>query len=139
MLLAWRTSGRREIGSAGVVKWGRNAEPGSGTAGSHDGRRSILLALGALTLVVAALAFMVGLPTGTAEPWPTIATFAVAASYFLVAPLLHLAGLVFGIRGLVRGGERRLPCVFGILLNVGLVVAGVLVLMAVLPAMGAFT
>ena len=125
-----------------MAKWGRSAglaEFGEERRGYSRGAKSIFCAILALALVVLALAFMVSLPKDASELTTNIATFGLVAAYFVAAPLLHIVGAVFALAGLFRVDDRRVLCVLGIILNVGLVGLGALLGFAALAGIGAYT
>lgn len=100
---------------------------------------SLLCAFLAFGLVIAALIFMVNLPNDASDLSTNIATTVLLVTYFLVAPVVHVTGVVLGVRGLSRGGESRFRCILGIGLNVALVGIGALLGMMAASGIGAFT
>jgi hypothetical protein len=132
---------RGGIGRGGMTSWGRNADPQMLIAAKppRKGLWSLLCALFALGLVVITAIFMANVPAGAPEWESDLATAAVVVAYLIAAPLLHITGVILGIVGLARGGESKLRCVLGILLNVILIAAGTLLAFAAASNIGAFT
>ena len=122
-----------------MPSWGRNAVPLAGiVAPPRYGLRSILCAILAFSLVIAALIFMVNVPNDAPETLADAATFTMLGTYLVVAPLLHIAGAVFAILGLARG-DSRIRCVVGLLLNIVLVMMGAGMGWLALGGVGAYT
>lgn len=122
-----------------MAAWGRNAVPVVGaTPLPRYGLRSILCAILAFSLVIAALIFMVNVPNDAPEATSDAATYALLAAYFIAAPLLHITGVVFAILGLARG-DSKIRCIAGLLLNVVLVMIGAGLGWMAMGSIGAFT
>lgn len=124
------------------MAWGRNAsiaDVGLPPQRTRYGRRSVGLAFAAPIIVVAAFTFLVSMPKETAAPWPDIATFAALGSYAIVAPILHIAGFVFGLMAVGREGDNKALGVVGIVLNIALVSIGLLLGYFALSGIGAYT
>lgn len=121
--------------------WGRNATNEATVASVsrpvHHGAWSIILALIAPVIVMAAFGYLVNLPK--MSPQEDLAVLLALASYGLVAPALHIAGVGFGIAGLRNPNASKPASVIGIILNIALVVLGVFIGWAALKGMAAFT
>lgn len=124
-----------------MTSWGRNADPQMlvGARPPRKGLWSLLCALFAFGLVVVTIIVMVNLPAGAPEWQSDLATSAVVAAYLIVAPLLHISGAILGIVGLTRGGESKMRCIVGILLNVVLLTIGALFAWVAASGIGAYT
>lgn len=124
-----------------MTSWGRNADPQMliGARPPRKGLWSLLCALFAFGLVVVTIIFMVNLPAGAPEWQSNLATSAMVAAYLVVAPLLHISGAVLGILGLARGGESKVRCVVGLLLNIVLLIIGALFAWVAASGIGAYT
>jgi hypothetical protein len=100
---------------------------------------SVLLALIAPAIVIATGAYMVNLPNGAAESAENFATVAMLSAYGVVAPLMHLVGIGFGIAGLRSPNAGKVASCVGILLNVALIGIGLIFGWAALSGLGAYT
>jgi hypothetical protein len=124
------------------MRWGRQTGETSGTTATprrRFGLTSILLALAALVLVVACVAYLINLPSGSSESRETVAIYALVFVYFIVAPTLHIAGIVYGIRGVASPSGGKVSGAIGILLNAVLLVAGFLFGLGAMSSIGAYT
>lgn len=117
--------------------FGRNAASIAGPR--RLGLWSLLCAFLAFGLVIAALVFMINVPDDASDTMTNIATTAMLLAYLLVAPVLHITGVVLGVGGLIRGGESRVRCILGIILNLVLVGIGALLGVIAASGIGAFT
>lgn len=120
--------------------WGRNAS--EATVASvprpvHHGAWSIILALIAPVIVMAAFGYLVNLPK--ADPQEDLAVLLALGAYGLVAPALHIAGIGFGIAGIRNPAASKPASVIGIILNIALVLLGIVLGWAALKGMAAFT
>ncbi|MFI0844484.1 hypothetical protein [Mesorhizobium sp. IMUNJ 23232] len=107
-----------------MPQWGRNASLADIPAQPRRyGRWSILFALASLLLVGAAIGVFFALSDGGSEGSANAAALALGIVYFLVAPILHVIGIVFGFVGIARD-DSRFSAVVGILLNILLVLIG---------------
>lgn len=124
-----------------MMGWGRNATNAATVASAsrpvRHGACSIILALIAPVIVLAAFSYLVNLPK--AAPEEDLAVLLALASYGLVAPALHIAGVGFGIAGIRNPAASKPASIVGILLNIGLVVLGIVLGWAALKGMAAFT
>ncbi len=125
-----------------MTQWGRRA----GTAVDDSPRdgwsragKSIFCALLALGCVLLPVAVLTALPTDVPEFLSTIVTIVVALAFLVVAPALHVAGVVFGLVALFGQGDRRLLGGVGAALNVALLGLGASFLVMALSSIGAFT
>jgi hypothetical protein len=133
---------RRNVRVEEAMNWGRQgAAPAMAMPirRASYGRRSVMLAFAALATVLITVGALIAVPSGSPEPLSTIMTFATAAVYLVVAPLLHIAGAVYGIASLSREGDRKVLGVVGFLLNVMLLGAGAWLGWIAVGSMGAFT
>lgn len=123
----------------GKPRWGRSAaavaELGAGRP--RYGLRSVLLGLLALLLVGASFTFLAVRRGDDSDLWATVANVAALASYLVAAPILHIAGIVYGIRGLIAGSGRVMSVV-GILLNLTLIGTGIYIGTLAVGSIGAF-
>lgn len=125
-----------------MTEWGRNA----GTATTSPARagwsragKSVFCALLALGSVLVPGAALTALPTDVPEYLSTVVTIAVALAFLVVAPVLHVAGIVFGLMAAFGRGDKRLLGGFAAVLNLGLLALGVFLLAMASSSIGAFT
>jgi hypothetical protein len=122
-----------------MAQWGRSASAPGVVAQSRLGQRSVILALVAFAAGLAAVAVLVALPGDASAPVQNVATAFFMAIFLLVAPVMHIAGVICGLMALGRSNDNRLLGLVGIILNGLSVAAGLLVLWAMISTMGAFT
>lgn len=104
-------------------QWGRSGIPLlAADAVARHVSRSFQCALAAALLVVVALVAFIALRPQAAPDGDGLASILLGTVYFVVAPILLLAGIGFGIAGLRHGAGRR--GFFAIGLNVLLLIAG---------------
>lgn len=118
--------------------WGRAKFAPDAAQPAHYGQWSVLL--GGLAFGVTLLTLLI-VTTVTVEPngVPTDAAFAVFLAIFLVAaPIAHLVGIVLGIVGLARPGDKVMP-VLGLLMNIAMLGVGAFFAWIVMSAGAAFT
>lgn len=124
------------------MQWGRQANEPPGAAAAprrRFGLTSILLAVAALALVIACAAYLINLPAGSSDTRETVAIYVLIFVYFIVAPALHIAGIVYGIRALADPAGGKVSGVIGVLLNALLLVAGFLFGLGAMSSIGAYT
>ncbi|MGE0281975.1 MAG: hypothetical protein AB7P20_15365 [Rhizobiaceae bacterium] len=115
-------------------QWGRGGLPLlEANAGARLVSRSLRCALAAAALVVIAIAAFIALRPQAAPDADGLASILLGVAYFLVAPILLVAGIGFGIAGLRHGSGGRGLLAIGLnilLLTVGGLVAVVSVYLA---------
>jgi hypothetical protein len=126
-------------GGETVAQFGRTAAPPGTIAQSRLAKRSVILALVAFAAGAIAVATMVALPSDASALAQNVATAFFMAIFLLVAPVMHIAGVICGLMALGRSNDNRLLGLVGIILNGVSVAAGLLVLWAMISTMGAFT
>ena len=67
------------------------------------------------------------------------ATIVALATFGIVAPVMHLIGIAFGIAGTVSANANKVASVIGIILNVLLVIIGLGLGWFAISGIGAFT
>lgn len=122
-----------------MPQWGRNASLADIPARPRRyGRWSILFALASLLLVGAAIGVFFALSDGGSDGSANAAALALGIVYFLVAPILHVLGIIFGFLGIARD-DGRFSAVIGVLLNILLVLIGAGLAYAGMRGAAAFT
>lgn len=117
-------------------RWGRGPVAAAGIEGApmaYLGRRSILCAVIAYVVAIAAFVISLGMPTDAPPPLPTLVPVAVGMLFAIVVPIMHVIGIVYGARALSSPGESRAVAGLGIglnLLSVGGVIFALWALMA---------
>jgi heme/copper-type cytochrome/quinol oxidase subunit 2 len=106
---------------------------------SHFGAWSLVLAAVALIIAVATFVHFVNVPNDAPEDIRNFAGSLFLGGFLIVAPLIHLVGLAFGMAALVRAGDRKGLGVLGIVLNAGAVSIGVGLVWLMLYVGAAFT
>lgn len=110
------------------------------TAGepTRYGRRSILYAVCAFVLVMG-MFIAYGLTTEAGpKAWQDMTGTAGALAFLIVAPLLHVVGIVMGLRGLFGGRDSTVLSGVGVLLNISLLSLGFYLVWLMLPGLTAF-
>lgn len=87
--------------------------------------RSVLCALVAYVIEVAAAIVMMLLPESLPLPWPTLAPLGLAVLFGVVGPLIHIVGIVLGVKAVSRADERKGVAILGLILNI-LAIGGVI-------------
>lgn len=104
-------------------QWGRSGTPLlETTAGARHISRSFRCAVAAAALVVVAIVAFIALRPQVAPSEDGLASIFLGITYFLIAPILLLAGVGFGVASLRHGSGGR--GLFAIGLNVLLLIAG---------------
>jgi hypothetical protein len=108
------------------------------TAAVHRSR------LGPWSLILAAVAFVIGITSllvllNVPETASDLAGNVFFYGFLIVAPLLHLTGLGFGIAAVMRPGERKTLGVLGIIVNWAAVALGLGLVWLMLHVGAAFT
>lgn len=113
-------------------RWGRTVPKAT-----RHGRRSVLCAAIAFALVVGLCVTFAISADGDFQQWPSI-TGSAFVTYLVAVPVLHFAGLFFGLWGLVAQGDSKTLSIFGLLINLCLLGAGLFVLVFLLPSLTEF-
>jgi hypothetical protein len=110
-----------------MSQWGREAAGAAAIAGAptaYLAKRSILCAVIAYIIAVAAFVVAFRMPGDIPPPWPTLVPLTVGILFAIVVPIIHIVGVVYGARALSRPAESRALAGLGIGLNL-LSIAGV--------------
>lgn len=86
---------------------------------SRFGRASIIVAFCALGLVLAGTG--VAWISAQLGPWQQFASILLLGLCFGFAPLVHVAGIVVGLIGLLRTGDNKGLATIGVLLNIAFI------------------
>jgi hypothetical protein len=126
-----------------MAGWGRNnVEPGAVARGKL-GKRSVILPLivfaGYAVGVIAIGIITWAVPSDTSEFAQNIATDYLMAVFLIVAPVMHIAGLVFGAMALARSNDNRWLGLLGVTINGLSVAAGLALFWAMVQAGSAWT
>lgn len=102
------------------------------------GRRSIGYAACALVLMIGmSLAFGIAQDHGPMV-WKNMTSTAFLVAFLAIVPILHLVGLILGVRGLLATDDSKPLSIVGILLNIGLFAAGCFILWLLLSKLAGF-
>ncbi|MER9343150.1 hypothetical protein NKI41_20570 [Mesorhizobium sp. M0601] len=123
-----------------MAQWGRSDAALLGVvAKSRFGEWSVVLALAALVAGAMAITALMAMPSDASVVIQHSVTGFFMAVFFLVGPLAHLTGAVFGLMALGRPNDNRLLGLAGIVVNGASLAAGVFMLWAMASTIGAFT
>lgn len=127
-----------------MSKWGRAASIDAGAsagaaAPSRLGRRSLLCALAAIVVAIAAVVIFASVSATAPEIVKDIATVAFLVMFLVVAPAIHVFGVLFGLTALFRSGDSRALGAVGVVLNLVSLIVGAGIVYAGLSGMAAFT
>ncbi|MEP6566026.1 MAG: hypothetical protein ABJB10_12890 [Mesorhizobium sp.] len=127
-----------------MARWGRNeAEPGA-VAPSRLGKRSVILPVivfagYAVGIIAYAIITWVAGPSDAFEFAQNIVMDYLMALFLVVAPVMHIAGVVCGAMALARSNDNRWLGLLGITINGLSVAAGLGVFWAAVKAGSAWT
>ncbi|MEP6566027.1 MAG: hypothetical protein ABJB10_12895 [Mesorhizobium sp.] len=122
-----------------LAQWGRSEAAPVAVAPSKLGKRSVMLALVAFAAGTIGIVTLVAMPRDASELTQNIATGYFMVVFLLVAPIMHIVGVICGAMALARSNDNRALGLVGIILNGLSVLAGVLILLAMASTIGAFT
>ena len=123
-----------------MSKWGRVVSVDAGVEPpSRLGRRSLLCALIAFAIAVAAISIFALVPTGSPEIINDAATVAFLVLFLVVAPAIHVFGIFCGLTALFKAGDSKGLGALGVVLNLLALTVGVGIVYAGLSGMAAFT
>ncbi|MES0099651.1 hypothetical protein [Mesorhizobium sp. M0019] len=108
-------------------------------AKSRFGEWSVVLALAALVAGAIAITALMAMPSDASVLIQHSVTGFFMAVFFLVGPLAHLTGVVFGLKALGRPNDNRLLGLAGVVVNGASLTAGVFMLWSMASTIGAFT